>query len=128
MLEAEPDDDHIIPPTLADLPIRPCEKDIGTVSGPGPIRSRKSSLRSAPFPTDLVQLATPELVPSTEFDSPLTELPFSLDNSLPTDDDVLKTPPMRPSVLPVDAVFHRLMPLAFADAEGECWQREPASP
>ncbi|KAL5533122.1 hypothetical protein ACEPAF_4898 [Sanghuangporus sanghuang] len=127
MLDAEPEDDRIIPLNLSDLPIRPCAKDSSTISGPGPIRSRKSSLRSAPFPTDLTQLATPELVPTTAFDSPLTELPFSLDS--PADDDVLKTPPMRPSVLPVDAGFHRLMPLAFADvhAEENWWQREPSS-
>lgn len=130
MLEEKPDEDRLIPLSLADLSPRICEKDDAAISGPGPIRSRKSSLRTAPFPTDLAQLATPELVPSSTFDSPLTELPFSLDSPLPTDDDVLKTPPMRASVLPVDAGFHHLMPLAFADlhADETWWQKEPPSP
>ena len=130
MLEESPEDDCLVPPCLGDKYSRPFERDCSVPPSPGPIRSRKSSLRSAPFPTDLAQLATPELVPSTSFDSPLTELPYSLDSPLPTDDDVLKTPPMRASVLPVDAGFHNLMPLAFADvhADENWWQREPASP
>lgn len=130
MLQAEPEDDRIIPLSLSDLATRCEEKNDSFATGPGPIRSRKSSMRSAPFPADLAQLATPELVPSTSSDSPLTELPFLHDSPLPTDDDVLRTPPLRASVLPVDAGFHRLMPLAFADvhAEETRWQREPASP
>lgn len=130
MLEESPEDSCLVPLSLADISPRPFEKDSPAGSSPGPIRSRKSSLRSAPFPTDLTQLATPELVPSTSFDSPLTELPYSPDSPLPADDDVLKTPPMRASVLPVDAGFHNLMPLAFADihADEDWWQRKLASP
>ncbi|KAI5124583.1 hypothetical protein M0805_003102 [Coniferiporia weirii] len=127
-LEDPPAIDLLNPWDLADLSLLPRDGDGSTASEVGPIRSRKSSLRSAPFPTDLAEI-TPELSPSRSTDSLLLELPFSHGRRLSVDDDVLKTPPPRASMLPVDAGFHNLMPIAFADdTEESWWQRESLSP
>lgn len=129
MLDATPAADSYNPFDLPDLSDLPCEK----APRLGPIRSRKSSLHSASYSPELppVGTTTPELIHSTVVDSPLTELPYSLDSPRLSDDDVLKTPPMRATELPVNIGFHHLMPVAFADvhADESWWPRgEPGSP
>ncbi|KAH8117370.1 hypothetical protein DFH11DRAFT_1687390 [Phellopilus nigrolimitatus] len=123
VLNQEPTPDLLQPWSFADLSLLPEEKHGSVGSGAGPIRSRKSSLRSAPFPTDVSSI-TPELTPSLSPQTPLSEIPFCSDGISSMNDDVLKTPPPRVSLLSVNAGFHNLMPVAFADVEEPWWQNE----
>ena len=133
MLDATPAADAAIPLDISDLELElsAYDREPPSPSGPGPIRSRKSSLRSAPFSLDFPEPPLPDLIPSDEiFESPFTELPFCNDAPYQSDDDVPKTPLMRASVLPIDAGFHNLMPIAFADvhADEDWWPRKKSSP
>lgn len=113
-LQAEPSPELLQPWNIGDLSM------LASTRAPrariGPIRSRKSSLRSAPFP-DFAEI-TPELTPARvgASDSPPTELSLAdLCGRRLAFDDVPKTPPSRASRLPIDAGFYNLMPIAFAD-------------
>lgn len=114
-LQADPAPELLQPWNIGDLSMLTAAREPRTRTGP--IRSRKSSLRSAPFP-DFAEI-TPELTPARvgALDcSPPLDLPFmSLCGRRLAFDDVPRTPPPLASRLPVDAGFRNLMPIAFAD-------------
>lgn len=102
---------------IADLSQLPVEKSRPAGTGAGPIRRRKTSLRSEPFPTDL--MATPELSPSLSIDSPLSYLSPPLPQRVLFEDAVPKTPPRRTQDLPLGVHFRNLMPVPLSALDNE---------
>lgn len=128
MMDQPPATNQQNPWDIADLSLLAVDEAPSATPGTGPIRSRKSSLRSAPFPTEPVA-STPELLSSLSIDSPLSKLPYSRSRRSSLGDDVLKTPPPRVSELPVAVVFRDLMPISSADAdETEAWWQKELPP
>ncbi|TDL27393.1 hypothetical protein BD410DRAFT_835671 [Rickenella mellea] len=102
---------------IADLSQLVVEKRHLAGPGTGPIRSRKSSLRSQPFPTDIT---TPELSPSLSIDSPASLLSSpTLLPLLDSEDATPRTPPQRLATLPVPVHFRNLMPVPLSPLGSE---------
>lgn len=119
MADHSPAVDLIQPWDIADLSQLTFERSTRPAKTTGPIRSRKSSLRSAPFPTDTIPglVASPELSPSLPSDSPLLELPFARARRLSFGDDRPHTPPPRTPVSLSEMDFRNLMPVSLQDVD-----------
>jgi len=104
---------------IADLSQLTFERSNRPAKTTGPIRSRKSSLRSAPFPSDIMPgvVSPPELSSLLPSDSPLLELPFARARRLSFGDDRPSTPPPRTPVCLSEVDFRNLMPVTLRNVD-----------